>query len=727
MRYRPRTLSRLSVAAVLILSATLIEAQPPATPEGTPAPGSRATFPAETAFVEVDAIVTDRAGQPVRDLTRDDFVVLEDGKPQKIDFFTRIDMPYERPEPLAPLPVEPDVTSNERPFEGRLYVIVLDEFHTHPMRSLLVKAAARQFLQRHFADGDLAAVVHTSGGPDAGQELTGSRQRLLAAVDKFMGRKLQSVTQSRIDEYRRTRDIRQPGDPIRDADEMPRAYNARAALSTLESVAQWLGAIRGRRKAVLFFSEGIDYNIHDPFQNRDATTVLDSLKQATAAAVRANVSFYSIDPRGLGGLSSEMMEIQPVFDDPSLGLDPQGLDRDLQRSQDTLRVLADETSGLAAVNTNDFAGAFARLVKDNSAYYLLGYYPVNQKKDGRFHKLEVKVSRPGVRVRARGGYDAPRSKSKEARPLWTNKDTPAPIVELLNDPLPRAGLSMEVQAAAFKGEKGRSKVMVAVQLPGRSFRLLEKDGEFQDKLDLSIIAVSSQGKITGGNTKVDLKLKSRTRELVEAGGFRLISWMDLEPGRYQIRVAGRGTNAEALGSVFYDLEVPELGKKDLALSGLVLTSAVAAQVPGTGSLELLKDVLPAAPTTWRVFHPLDTLFLLTEIYDGEKTPHTLDVATTLTAADGTVAFRSADERKTAPLTPAEEKAGTGVPILHTAQVPLKTLTLAPGAYTLRVEVVSRLGKKPPRAERATVLQILPREPGAAPPSPAPTPPPSGGR
>ena len=198
---------------------------------------------------------------------------------------------------------------------------------------------------------------------------------------------------------------------------MKRAYDARSSLDVLKGVAEWLSRLHGRRKAVLFFSEGIDYNIYDQINNREASAVLDAIKDATAAAVRANVSFYTIDPRGLGGLSAEMMEIQPVFDDPALGLNTQGLDSDLRISQDSLRVLAEETSGFAAVNTNDFTSAFARVVKDNSAYYVLGYYPPGQRKDGRFHKLEVKVSRPGVKVRARSGYSTPHTKPAKP-PRW---------------------------------------------------------------------------------------------------------------------------------------------------------------------------------------------------------------------------------------------------------------------------------------------------------------------
>jgi len=352
---------RLFTPAVLLMAGSLGAQAPAPTPPGPqPSPLPPVTFAVEVGYVEVDAIVTDRNDQPVRDLKREDFTVLEDGKPQQIDLFTQIDIPYDRPEPAALPPVPLDVKTNAVPFEGRVYMIVLDELHTSTHSSLLVRAAARRFIERHFGEGDLAAVVHTFGAASNSQGLTSDRNLLLAAVDKFVGNKLPSVTVSKIDEYRRTQQTRQQGDPVNDPDDMKRAYDARSSMEVLKNAAEWLSRLHGRRKAVLFFSEGIDYNIYDQITNREASSVLDAIKDATATAVRSNVSFYAIDPRGLGGLSAEMMEIQPVFDDPSLRLDTTGLQSDLQISQDSLRVLADETSGFAAVNTNDFNSAFAR-------------------------------------------------------------------------------------------------------------------------------------------------------------------------------------------------------------------------------------------------------------------------------------------------------------------------------------------------------------------------------
>ncbi len=134
-----------------------------------------------------------------------------------------------------------------------------------------------------------------------------------------------------------------------------------------------MAGIRGRRKAVVFFSEGIDYDIYDPIANTYATDIRQYSQDAIAAATRANVSFYGVDPRGLSGFD-DAAEISSLPNDPSLNLGLSALQRELQISQDSLRSLSDETGGFAAVNSNDFAKGFERIIRDNSSYYVLGYY-----------------------------------------------------------------------------------------------------------------------------------------------------------------------------------------------------------------------------------------------------------------------------------------------------------------------------------------------------------------
>src|SRR4051812_4807967 len=154
------------------------------------------TFKVRVDFVEVDAVVTDREGRVVRDLKKEDFQVLEDGKSQSITNFTLVDIPIERfDRPLfAASPIEPDVKTNERPFDGRIYVMVIDDQHTRFGRTPRVKLAAKQFIERRLGANDLMAVVHTAGASNANQEFTSNKRLLLAAVDKTMGQKLDSAT-----------------------------------------------------------------------------------------------------------------------------------------------------------------------------------------------------------------------------------------------------------------------------------------------------------------------------------------------------------------------------------------------------------------------------------------------------------------------------------------------------------------------------------------------------
>src|SRR5438046_617613 len=237
----------LRLAALLVFSAGVALTagqQPPAQPP-PPQQQQQPTFRVRVDYVEVDVVVTDRQGNLVRDLKKEDFQVLEDGKNQTINTFTFVDIPVERADrPLfQESPIEPDVKTNEKPFDGRVYVMVIDDYHTRFGRTQRVKAAAKQFIERRFGANDVMAIVHTAGASTANQEFTSNKRLLLAAVDKTSGRKLDSATVNKTNEYYRTRDMRQAGDPLNDPDDAERAFNARNTLDTLRNVAEWFGSV----------------------------------------------------------------------------------------------------------------------------------------------------------------------------------------------------------------------------------------------------------------------------------------------------------------------------------------------------------------------------------------------------------------------------------------------------------------------------------------------------
>ena len=159
---RARRPALISVLVVLLLGVSgALSAQPPDTGNGQPP----VTFRLDIDYVEVDAVVTDANGDFVRDLSIDDFRIVEDGEPQQVEIFSLVDLPLPRPasRSVPDTPIEPDVHSNAPSFGGRLYVLILDDYHTVPLRTARVVAAARLFVEQHLGPDDYAAVIHTSG------------------------------------------------------------------------------------------------------------------------------------------------------------------------------------------------------------------------------------------------------------------------------------------------------------------------------------------------------------------------------------------------------------------------------------------------------------------------------------------------------------------------------------------------------------------------------------
>jgi len=689
-----RPARRRAVYSVL-LAVGMLSGAPAARQGGSPQADTPArqnpavTFKVEINYVEVDAVVTDREGRFVPDLARDDFEIFEDGKRQGISSFGLIDIPVEKADaPLfAPRAAEPDVATNQRPFDGRVYVLVLDDLHTEAGRTPLVRAAARRFVETQLGANDVAAVIAIRGN-SASQEFTANKRLLKAAIDRFSGKSLRSATLNRVDDYNLTRGI--PGAQApRDIEEHERAFNARSTLVAIRNISDFMTNVRGRRKALVLFSEGIDYDILDVFNNMSASDVRQETQDAIAAATRANVSIYSVDARGLTafpGLSAEVPGF-PMDADPALRLGAQGMQDELRVMQDSLRVLSDETGGFAAVNTNDFATVFDRIRDDNSRYYVLGYYPTNDRRDGRVRKIEVRVNRPGVTVRSRKAYVAPRGKPPSSQPLETKEGTSPALKETLSSPLAISGLRLSASAVPFKGAGGKASVLLVVQPDGRDLRFTEKNGRYEGELELSALAVDKDGKVSQGVRQLlKMPLKAESFKTVSRMGVRLLLRIELAPGQYQLRVGALDRGSGRTGSVHYDLEVPRFTEGPLTISGLAITSSRAGAVPTpTAEEDEIRKMMPAPPTVAREFSSGEELALLAEVYDNETaTPHRVDITTTLRGDDGREVFRHQDERATSEL-----QGGSGG-FGYTARVPLRDVR--PGLYLLRVEARSRLGK-----------------------------------
>jgi VWFA-related protein len=717
----------------LLASVALLGAQAPQAP---PPP----TFQVSVNYVDVDVTVTDAQGRFVTGLTRSDFQLLEDGKPQNIDTFSYVELPVEPQDRFLALgrPVRSDVRSNRHTSAGRVYMIVLDDLDVSPLRTAQVRKTAREFVERHFAANDVAAVVCTSGRADVAQEFTSDPVLLLAAIDKFIGQRLRSAEEERIDAYYQSQilsgnsadqtqsgsssvsvsDVLAHGQSF-DPSNLERGQRAVGVLSTMRSLSEFLTSVRGRRKALLLFSEGIDYPMADVFDSPSGNEIARATQDALNAAAHANVNFFTIDPRGLMGLTTDFIETTRSGPPDYAGTDPtkptgtpntgvQALMGEMRLTQDSLRTLADGTGGFAAVDTNSFADAFDRIVQANSRYYLLGYNPPSHPRDGRFHRIEVTVKRPGLKVAARKGYPSPSGKTVTEKKTEGGADrTSRELLEALNSPMQQPGLALAVQAAAFKQSATEASVALAIELGGEPLQFAPQKNSslLSNALEISFFPVNQQGKPQrGSRLALNLALLPETYQRVKALGVRANPRLSLAPGRYQLRIGARDPIGGQVGSVFYDLTVPDFTRDPLMISGLLLSSVSAQQVVTPLRDQMADKLLPAPATSRREFAQTDTLALLAEIYDNipSRQLRQVDMAVRLITEGGLEVFASRDSL----VNGGTESTRNWNGFDYTRQIPLKDV--APGRYLLRVEAQVRgnVGDAKPVAAE-TVITVTP--------------------
>jgi len=666
--------------------------QPPATQQGgAPKPQQPAsqqppiTFTTNVNAVQVDAIVIDKMGRFVSDLRADEFEVLEDGKPQTVSGFSMVNVATNRdlPPVQAGRPIQVDTQSNDRGFDGRLYLIVLDDLHITALRSNAARVIAKQFIEKNVAPGDLAAVITTSGARSAAQGFTSNRALLLQVVQRCVGRKVISPALAGLS-MDGTPEAANP-----EAAKPERMFNARSSLETLSQMAAYAATVRNRRKAMVLIGEGIDYQFGS--QDDESRELRDQYRSFVGAANRANLIVYSFDPRVYTQGGDDMVDVASTPPgDMEAGqekLKTTALQDTLRASQDNLRALSVETGGFAVVASRGFLGAFDRIKVENSNYYMLGYTPTNQAQDGKYREIEVRVKRTGLVVQARKGYTA-LSSSRLAAPLSVDakSGTSAVLRNALVSPLPVTGFTIRAAAIPFQGTTAKASVLVLVQASGRDLLFAPSGGDkLMDSVELAIVAVDVNGKTAGGErVLVDMPLSPRMQKFVAQTGMVFQVRLDVPPGSYQLRIAGRDMGSGTVGSVLYDLDVPDFFGTPLSMSGIVLSGEEAGMVPSPKPDAMLDKLLPGTPVTQRVFSTTDIITALAEVYDNQRgQAHTVYIATSVAAEDGRVLYREEASRPTAELKGARGAFG------HTVKIPLRDLGV--GSFVLKIEARSSLG------------------------------------
>ena len=618
---------------VVLLFLVILGAGPHARQE----PAQTPTFRTSVEAVQINVIVTDADGNPVSGLTKDDFELVERGQPRDITTFSAIDIPVQAgAQPAA----ESDVLHNDRP-PGRVYVIALDQMSGEA--ALRTRHFLREFIEKHFAPDDSAAVVLvTSGSSDASQAFTSNPRLLLKAIDSFGGSENWGNNWTREKNF--TGDFKQLVEVIA---ALPAPRKALILISSnIPGDADRLRAARMGRIARIFS----DVN-HDFYE-------------AVSLATRHNVAVYPIDPNGI---STELTA-------------PGSFDTSAMEARATLTALAEMTGGFALANSNGYAQAFERLVRDNSVYYVLGFEAGEERGTG-FASVRVRVKRPGLEVRTLEGYLAP---MREPGPARRPSTVMAAAWDAVASPLTSSGVPMRMFAAPYKGRGSDATVAIALEIATSRLDLAPRDGLYRGEMDILFAITDAKGKrrpIT--RHRAAFALRPETYERVSRGALRVLSQLVLPKGRYQVRASAGGENLA--GSVVYDLEVPDFSR-DFVVSGLSVTSAQARDTVTVMPHQRIDVGFPGPPTTAREFSRDDTVTLFVEAYENRRKKHTVQFAVEMRDERGQVLDRLQAEQASI-----EKPKGPSVytysPSLLLAEVPA-------GRYVLQVEARSSLTRDP---------------------------------
>jgi VWFA-related protein len=583
---------------------------------GTAAQAARdgATFPAQAELVVVDAVVLDQHGAPVPDLKAADFTLLEDGQPRDITSFEAFAV--EDAESPNVAPARTRVASNAPAVPaGRSFVVVFDDVHVTPRTARRAQDAVRRFIETGLRPGDELTLVTTSTGAwwtarmpeqredalrvlariesrrwrESGPEWITDTEATWAALerdDAMLGFLYSRWQSSGLVPVRKRASPGTPGPPMIQAKaELVYAdatQRLRVTLQTLERVVAALAVGHGR-KNVLLISEG--------FVLERTRGEARSLQRAAQAA---NVVLHFVDSRGLeeSGPSFEAAELETAVHRPTYAYEAAGAQQ-----------VALDSGGEVVTHTEDLAGAMRRIAEQSRAYYLLGYVPAATR-DGRFHRIDVRVARPDAQVRARRGYLA---RTAGQHGPGRDEAAQAAVRAALDAPFASSGLELRLMSYVFgpaAGGKVRTLLLGETPLAG----LGSEGGDGKVDLDVFVaLTARDSGASLSDGSRVELRLKPDERRRLEASGLPVGREVLLAPGTYQARLVVRDARSRRHGSVRHEFTVEP--PTAWHTSTPILTDSVEVDAGGPPR---------PIPVARRSFKPAGRLYCAYEVYGAAR-------------------------------------------------------------------------------------------------------------
>jgi VWFA-related protein len=584
-------------AALFVLGGPIARGQAAQGGGQAPAPAGQQTFRARVDSVSVDVEVTDKQGTPVRDLTEADFEVREANKVQTIDTFKLIeidDAPGAQP-PHEVTSLEAQQRELARD-DTRLIVIFLDDYHTRKGNALRVRGQLARWVST-LSDRDLVAVGYPLT-PASALTFTYDHDGLARAVARFEGRKYDYTPRNAYEERY------QMSPP-----EIQEQMRNDLVVGALGGLCKYLGSARDGRKTVLYVSEGMTGTIPPGIATTGAfagptqtmgtssnqnfassSSLMTDLIEIFRAAARNNTSIYTLDPRGL--TSNEF----DINDNVQSTMDRQVL----SESTDTLRTLANQTNGRAIVNRNDAGPELRQMLRDSSAYYLLGYTSSLAAHDGKFHEIQVRVKRKDVDVRARKGYWA-YTEEEVAKATSAPKAAPSHDVQEALDGLATAAAPSErhpirIWMGSARGPKEKAVVTFAWE------SAVDAAPDAASAVDhVTVTATSTTGEVLyQGDVARDPQAAPRA-----AGGVTF----EAPPGRVRVHFAAESPKGMHLDTDDRNFEVP-----DYMTPGTFVTEPLVFRARTARDIQILRAATAPVPTSARQFARIERLLVRFQAY-----------------------------------------------------------------------------------------------------------------
>lgn len=712
-----QTLKKAGALLALLLTGCAAHAQT----QAPAAANSGYTLKVQSDLVLTDVVVRDAKGQPVHGLKRGDFTILENGKPQQISAFDaqNVDQALRLPgtETVSGRAAEPAATALGASAaqqaaalrNHRLIVLFVDLTSLQPDDLDRVQQAARDYINKSMQAADLVSVVSLGGTLSLDQDFTADKQLLLRAVDSYSGGTGAGFTPGATSTTNQVEDT-----TAYTADESEyNDLNTDRELFAIAAIAKALGPIN-QKKSLLYFSGGLQ---------RDGIENEASLRATVNAAVRANLSIYSVDARGLqaisplGDATTGSLRGNAAYTGGAL---QNNLDANFN-TQETLATLSSDTGGKAFFDNNDFAPAFEQVQNDTASYYVLGFRSTNLARDGKYRRLEVRVDRPGVKVSYRHGYYAPadfRHSNGEQR----EQDLEAE----LNSDLPATDLSVYLEPFFFRDATGRYNMPVVLLVPGSQIPFTKGGDREKASLDVVGNIKDAKGHVLQ-QVRDTVKLAVNQSEEVARKNIEYTTGFTLPSGVYHLKFVVRENETGKIGSFETDVRVPDLAHAPLKMSSVILA---AQRIAPSGNMHRIDNPLVYAgeqyiPNLPHVFRRDQPLYFFYEVYDpakyrksaagdtsaAAKEAGQMHVLTSIELLRGNVRVFSSPLVEARTMNVADRDA-----IAFAFTVPLSSL--ADGEYTCQVNVIDDAGGT--FAFPRTALLIRGGAPAAPPTAPAKT-------